>query len=165
MKAIRLILLILIVGGAGLLGYRHHNSTKQKVNPDVTYETRELCYIWNTQEGDTAKLVMAFSGEGGSQVEGSFDYYPVEKDSKSGVFTGTAGPLDRSIMARTATLWWEVSSEGTTLTEELSVIFGDGSASIGFGEMKKKKKGVYVYADRENISYALDMWQTDCEKL
>lgn len=125
-------------------------------------ESRELCYIWNTEAGDSATLRMTLSGEGGKDVKGSFVYKPFEKDSRQGDFVGTAGPLDQQMMARTAQLMWTVSGEGMTNQEELYVIFGDGIASPGFGEMKDRGDGVYVYANPENISYDLNLQQTDC---
>ena len=136
------------------------------IQPEVTtpsVESRELCYIWNTEAGDSATLRMIFSGEGGKDVKVSFVFKPFEKDSKQGNFVGTAGPLDKEMMARTAKLMWNASAEGMTNQEELYVIFGEGVASPGFGEMKDRGDGVYVYANPENISYDLNLQQTDCE--
>lgn len=128
----------------------------------VPQESRELCYIWNTEAGDHATLRMTFTGTGGSVVAGSFDFNPAEKDRKRGPFEGTAGPVDPKAMARTAHLWWHASAEGMTNTEELSVIFGDGTAGVGFGEMKDRGDGTYVYASPDKLSYEPTLQQTDC---
>jgi hypothetical protein len=135
-------------------------STNENVSEEI--EPREICYIWNTEAGDSATLRMEFSGTGGSNVQGRFDFVPAEKDRKTGTIVGTAGPLDQQMMARTAKLWWTASGEGVTNQEELFVIFGEGIASPGFGEMKDRGDGVYVYANPENISYDLNLSQTDC---
>lgn len=125
-------------------------------------EERAICYIWNTEAGDKATLKMVFTGEGGSQVSGYFNYLPAEKDRKVGEFSGTAGVLDQSSMSRTADLIWNSQAEGMTVQEELKVIFGDGIATVGFGEMKDRGDGVYIYANPDAISYSLNLQQTDC---
>lgn len=163
---------IFAVAVLGLMVYVVVDGTKKEIVaelplvPDVvedsSIETRELCYIWNTEAGDSATLRMSLSGAGGKDVKGSFIYKPFEKDSRQGDFVGTAGPLDQQMMARTAKLMWTVSGEGMTNQEELYVIFGEGMASPGFGEMKDRGDGVYVYANPENISYDLNLQQTDC---
>lgn len=137
------------------------NTQEEVVTPTV--ETRELCYVWNTEAGDNATLRMSFSGDGGKNVEGSFVYRPFEKDSRQGSFSGTAGPVDQAMMARAARTLWTVSGEGMTNQEELNIIFGEGMASPGFGEMKDRGDGVYVYANPEKISYDLNFQQVDCE--
>ena len=125
-------------------------------------DARSLCYIWNTEAGDNASLSMTFTGEGGKEVSGFFNWRPAEKDSKVGTFAGTAGTLDKQSMSRTAELWWQAQAEGTTVTEELQVVFGDGSAGVGFGEMRDRGDGVYVYADKSALSYEPTLSQTDC---
>ena len=119
------VVLLLVV--LSYLVVRNQQQTVVKEEPSP--EARSICYIWNTEAGDSASLSMTFTGEGGSVVNGFFNWRPAEKDSKTGAFTGTAGPLDQSSMSRTANLWWEASAEGTTVTEELQVVFGDGSAA------------------------------------
>jgi hypothetical protein len=88
---------------------------------------------------------------------------PAQKDSKQGPFVGTAGSVDPKAMARTAELLWTASGEGITNKEELRIMFGEGIASIGMGEMKlREADGVYVYADPEKIVYSSNLQQTDC---
>lgn len=153
------VVLLLVV--LSYLVVRNQQQTVVKEEPSP--EARSICYIWNTEAGDSASLSMTFTGEGGSVVNGFFNWRPAEKDSKTGAFTGTAGPLDQSSMSRTANLWWEASAEGTTVTEELQVVFGDGSAGVGFGEMRDRGDGVYVYADKSALSYEPTLSQTDCD--
>ncbi|MDQ5961655.1 MAG: hypothetical protein QG669_47 [Patescibacteria group bacterium] len=163
---------ILVIAVIGLMVYLIVTETKTNTIPvdsspvvnvdDSNIEPREICYIWNTEAGDSATLRMKFSGVGGSNVQGQFDFVPAEKDKKTGPIQGIAGPLDQQMMARTAKVMWTASGEGVTNQEELYVIFGEGMASPGFGEMKDRGDGVYVYADPEKISYDLNLQQTDC---
>ena len=125
-------------------------------------ESVDICYIWNTEAGDNASLRMNFSGDNGINVAGSFNFRPSEKDSKTGAFIGTAGSVDPQGMSRKASVIWQASAEGVTNPEELSIIFGEGSASVGFGEMKDRGDGVYVYVNPKSISYSLNLQQTDC---
>lgn len=168
MKTLKLIFVIVVLC---VMLYVVVTSAKPEIVPDIVsnqpateevIEPREICYIWNTEAGDSATLRMTFSGVGGKDVQGRFDFTPAEKDKKTGPIEGTAGPLDQQMMARTAKLWWTASAEGMTNQEELYVIFGEGVASPGFGEMKDRGDGVYVYANPENISYDLNLSQTDC---
>ena len=137
--------------------------TKEVVQEGITPvgEVRELCYIWNTEGGDKASLRMAIDAS--QHVTGSYAWLPAQKDSKQGPFVGTAGSVDPKAMARTAELLWTASGEGITNKEELRIMFGEGIASIGMGEMKlREADGVYVYADPEKIVYSSNLQQTDC---
>lgn len=89
-------------------------------------EPREICYIYNTEARDSARLQMIFTGNGGSQVIGIFKYQASGKSPLIGPISGTAGPLDKQAMARNADLIWQTSK---TTKEKLSVVFGDGSAN------------------------------------
>ncbi len=125
-------------------------------------ETIDICYVWNSEAGDNASLRMSFSGPNGINVSGSFNVRPAEKDSKTGTFVGTAGPVDPQSMSRVASVVWQASAEGMTTAEELSIIFGEGNAVAGFGEMKDRGDGTYVYANPDAISYAPSLQQVDC---
>ena len=57
---------------------------------------------------------------------------------------------------------WETKAEGMTVNEELKIIFGEGTANIGFGEMKDRGDGVYVYANPDKLSYEPNLSDTDC---
>lgn len=141
-------------------------TSNKKVDPVVEItEERALCYAWNTEVGDTATLKMVFSGEGGSQVSGFLDYRPFQKDSKKGAFSGTASVLDRERMSRTASLLWSAEGEGLINQEELNIVFGDGSASVLFGEMVDRGDGVYVYKNPESLTPGIQLSQTDCQNI
>ncbi len=127
-------------------------------NPNL--EARQLCYIWNTEAGDKAQLSMDIRG--GTDVIGELNWLPAEKDKKTGTFAGTAGAVDPYSMSRTFHGFWNTSAEGMTTKEELIIKFGEGTANVGFGEMKDRGDGVYVYAHPESLSYEPNLSQTDC---
>lgn len=100
-----------------------------------------------------------------NKVSGEFHNLPAESDSKIGTFEGAVGPLDQSIMGRRALVWWDSFAEGMNTKEELMIVFGDGSATVGFGEMIDRGDGVYVYKNKNNLYYIEQMGQMDCEFL
>jgi hypothetical protein len=126
---------------------------------DPNIDATQLCYIWNTEAGDKAQLSMDIRAD---QVIGEFNWLPFEKDRKTGIFKGTVGPLNQMEMARTVNGWWETSAEGMKNTEQIIIKFGDGTAGVGFGEMKEDAQGRWVYADPTKLSFAPTLSQTDC---
>jgi hypothetical protein len=161
MKNLKYIFVLVVVILMGVALARYWKTPEQLAVQTPVGETRELCYIWNTEAGDSATLRMAIVD--GTKITGSLNIIPAEKDKKTGHIVGTAGPVDPKMMARTADLIWTASAEGMTNKEELKVIFGEGMATPGFGEMKlRESDGVYVYADPTKISYTLPLQQTDC---
>ena len=135
------------------------NNISENNLEDTNIEARQLCYVWNTESGDSAKLSMDIRGE---NVIGEFYWLPKDKDSKVGVFKGKAGPVDPYKMARTFEGFWEAKAEGVTVTEELQIVFGEGIANVLFGEMVDRGDGVYVYKDKTKLSYEPNLQQTDC---
>lgn len=126
----------------------------------------DMCYYRSesTSSGflDRSWLKLKISGE---NVTGEFQNLPAEKDSKVGKFEGTVGPVNQRTMSRTANVWWNSFAEGMNAKEEFIINFGDGSASVGFGEMIDRGDGVYVYKDKNNLYYQPSMSQIDCEYL
>lgn len=154
-KIILLILVVLILGG---LVY-FLNPQKEKI-PTTIIEKSELvtlCY-----SSDEAWLKINTLGE---KITGEFHNLPLEKDSKIGTFKGEVGPLDPFIMGRKANVWWEAHGEGTIITEELLLEFGEGSATLAFGEMIDRGDGFYIYKDKENLYYIDQLSQIDCASL
>lgn len=135
------------------------NEVGENVWEDPNVTATQLCFIWNTEAGDKAQISMDIRG---NQVIGEFNWVPAEKDSKTGIFEGTISDVDPKMMARTVHALWEASAEGATVMEELKIIVGEGTASPGFGEMRDRGDGVYVYADPDNLSYAPNLSDTDC---
>ncbi len=126
----------------------------------------EMCYQYVKKQpsgfSDKALLKMTLTGTGGTQVTGEYKNLPAEKDSKVGTFTGTVGPMDPAISARTADVWRNSMAEGMTVTEQLKIVFGEGSAVAQFGEMVDRGDGTYVYKDATKLTGGFQMSQTDC---
>jgi len=123
-------------------------------NPNISAE--QLCFIWNTEAGDSMKLSMDIRG---SEVIGEVYFLPAEKDKKTGVFSGV---ITDNFDSATINGWWKAMAEGVTNVEEIKIIIGEGMANVGFGEMKDRGDGVYIYANPENLSYEPNLSQTDC---
>jgi hypothetical protein len=126
----------------------------------------EMCYYRSTKTDrgfyDVAWIKLNILGE---KITGEFKNLPAESDSKVGAFEGNVGPLDQKLMGRRANVWWDSTAEGMNVKEELEIIFGEGSATVGFGEMIDRGDGVYVYKNKTNLYYIDQMNQIDCEML
>jgi hypothetical protein len=173
LKKISIVLFIVFLIVAGVFFFKNQKaispdvSDKEIQNQQVSAgETRSLCYLYSKKTDrnfyDAAWLRLDLNGE---KVTGEFYNLPAEKDTKVGKFSGTVGALDQQKMARTADVWWDSLGEGMKVTEELLIDFGDGSASVGFGEMVDRGDGVYIYKDKSNITYRTDLNQIACEDL
>lgn len=125
-----------------------------------------LCFYAETPTGrglfDVALLKMNLVGD---TVTGEFRNIPAEKDSKVGTFEGTVSAVDPIVMARTANVWWDSLAEGMHVTEELKIIFGEGNAQAGFGEMIDRGDGAYIYKDVSKIVYGKTMTDVACSDL
>ncbi len=150
-------------------------NTKEPVavtpEPDLTPSAQpiEMCFHYEktlpSGFSDRAILKMSITGPGGTRVIGEYKNLPGEKDSKVGTFTGAIGPMDPKISARTADVLWNSIAEGMTVTEQLKIIFGEGSAVALFGEMVDQGDGTYGYKDAGNLTPGFQMSQGDCANL
>ena len=143
------------------------NKKPLAINPEPQpIQPIEMCYHYSKKQpsgfSDKAILKMTLTGTGGSQVTGEYKNLPAEKDSKVGTFTGTVGPMDPKISARTADVWWNSMAEGMTVTEQLKIVFGEGSAVAKFGEMIDRGDGTYIYKDPTHLTNGFQMSQVDC---
>lgn len=131
-----------------------------------TTETRSLCYyrsdLTKNNFYDKAWLKLNITGD---KVTGEFQHLPAETDSKVGKFEGTLDPLNQESMSRSSAVWWDSMAEGMEVKEELTIKWGDGSATVGFGEMTDRGDGVYVYKNKDNLYWIKSMDQIDCESL
>lgn len=125
-----------------------------------------MCYQYTKQTAggltDRAWLKMNIDG---TKVTGEYQNLPAEKDSKAGTFTGTVGAMDPNISARTADVMWKSMAEGMTVTEQLKIQFGEGSAVALFGEMVDRGDGTYLYKDVTKLTSGFQMSQIDCEQM
>jgi hypothetical protein len=132
------------------------NQNSIVVEPDMSVR---VCFIRNTEDGGSANIAMKIIGD---TVTGNFDLKPAEKDQKMGMFEGTISSTD-TIGTRIASVWWDASSEGVQMTEELKIKINDSIAAPGFGAMKDRGDGTLVYASPESIVYEPNLSLVDCE--
>ncbi|MFA6386240.1 MAG: hypothetical protein WCW04_00505 [Candidatus Paceibacterota bacterium] len=171
-KTVVIVMLASVVVIAVILNITNNKKPAIKIeNKDNTTtvtakEPIEMCYYRadKTNRGfyDRAWLKLSILDE---KISGEFYNLPAESDSKVGDFTGSVGPLDQAIMARHADVWWNSRAEGMEVKEQLAIQFGDGSATVGFGEMIDRGDGVYVYKDASKLYWIEGMSQTDCDSI
>lgn len=139
-------------------------TTKPQPKDTSTFETPtqslKQCYIWNTEAGDSATLILSIKD---TNVEGSFTFLPAEKDSKRGILTGTLSALSGDSATRTIYGWWNVLAEGMNSKEEILITLTGKTAAVGFGEMKEKDDGSFVYVDVNKLSYQPVLQETSCD--
>ncbi|MDQ3245198.1 MAG: hypothetical protein M3P22_02565 [bacterium] len=160
---------VLVVLVFGILFYKLGFGPKSDTeNKDVTINPIQLCfakYGTPNERGSADEYTLRLSIKG-TEANGELNMLPAEKDSKVGTFVGTVSVLDQqSISARHADLVWDTRAEGQSAKEQLTIIFGEGTASIGFGEMVQGAGGVYLYKDPTKISYNLDLTDVSCSDL
>jgi hypothetical protein len=168
-----ILLMILVAGALTLIlsGGEKEPVIDPVIIPEEIVETPpviSLCFYKETPAEfdsslfDTASLRMNLSG---GNVTGEFKNFPAQTDSNFGAFEGTVTPVIPEMMARIADVWWNSQSEGMTTKRELRIIFGEGTASVGFGELSDRGDGVYVYTDKENIETWVELTDVACSDL
>ncbi|MDQ5931020.1 MAG: hypothetical protein QG674_186 [Patescibacteria group bacterium] len=135
-------------------------STQNTATFETPTEVSKQCYIWNTEAGDSATLILSIKD---TNVEGSFTFLPAEKDSKRGILTGTLSALSGDSGTRTVYGWWSVLAEGMNSKEEILITLSGKTAAVGFGEMKQKDDGSFVYVDVTKLSYQPVLQETSCD--
>jgi hypothetical protein len=129
----------------------------------ATPQPVKLCFYGATKTNSgLSDVSLAVLNISGNQVTGKFNYLPAEKDRKIGTFSGTVGAVDKIAMARTADVIWNVSAEGMTAQEQLRIVFGEGTAQAGFGEMVQGENTIWNYKDVSKLSYGQIMTDVDC---
>ncbi len=128
-----------------------------EVNPIPTPKIVELCFYTETPTMDSNYVDAAWLRMNlqGGVVTGEFYNIPAQKDRNVGTFEGTVTPVIPEMMVRIADVWWDAMSEGMITKQELRIMFGEGTASVGYGTLVDRGDGVYVYSDKENMTY----WQ------
>lgn len=174
LKQIIILLIIVIIIGAITLSIIGNKKAEAPVAEepmqDIVVEVKEsveICYYLskktNTGLYDVSWLRLSILDK---KINGEFRNLPAEKDSKVGSIEGAiTGALDPQIMGRKEVVWWNSFAEGMNVKEELAITWGDGSASVGYGEMVDRGDGVYVYKDKTKIYYQEQMNQMDCTSM
>lgn len=151
MKKSQIIFTILVIVAIAL-GYIYYKPAERA---SVAYS--KSCYIWNTEAGDSAQLIVE---KNDSTVIGTYKFALAEKDARSATFYGTYISIgeDAGLISAQS----QVSQEGVSNQEELNISLAGDIASIGFGEMKDNGSGIYIYTNPEDISYDIPLQKTDC---
>ncbi|MFA6999792.1 MAG: hypothetical protein WC241_01615 [Candidatus Paceibacterota bacterium] len=163
MKKILIYLAIFIIVVVAIFVYLSKNKKLEIAQNLPVSKSIGMCYQYSkeTSRGfvDRVWLQMNISG---SNVTGEYQSLLAEKDSKVGKFSGTVGPMDPKISGRIADVWWDSEGEGMSVTEQLKIEFGEGSAVTLGGEMIDRGDGTYVYKDANQIASGPQMSQIDC---
>lgn len=139
-------------------------------NVEIENKVVDLCFAEFGEQNerglaDKYTLRMSIDNEK-NEVTGELKFLPAEKDSKVGEFSGTISEVDKMMMARTVNAWWETLGEGMEATEELKIVFGEGIANVGLGEMVyNEMESVYEYKDLEKLNYSLELTDVACSEL
>ena len=160
------ILLIIVMVVLFLLQGKRVKDEPIVINEEIPSNTISLCFYKKdvSPNGPVGRYTLRMNLSG-DKVDGELKFLPSEKDSKVGKFNGSVSALDQMLMGRRISAMWDTMAEGMNTTEELKIIFGEGTASIGFGEMVDRGDGVYVYKNPEAITYSLDMSDIACDDL
>ncbi len=162
-KAISILFFTLFLIGAIVFSFQKQKNEflpPQEIAQQVPAAPENRCYEWSTPAGDRATLHLTIDEV--TDLTGSFNWLPAEKDSKTGIFEGVRAEETAEDGLSTAELWWHTKAEGTTATEQLFVRFNDTKAEAGFGEMKDRGDGTFVYADLMAVSYVPVMEAVAC---
>ncbi len=171
-KLKELLFLIIIITGVVLFFVQEFGH--KEVAPSLIVETPvvnmvDLCFAnfgTSNEIGFYDKYTLRMSLNNTEKtVSGELKLLPAEKDSKVGKFEGSVSDVDDVLMARKINAMWDTMAEGMNTKEELKIIFGEGVASIGFGEMEDRGDGVYVYKYPESIQYNLELSDVACEEI
>ncbi len=166
-KIVRNVILLIIVVVILLLLQGKRVKDEPKVPDDeIPSNVISLCFYKKdvSPNGPMGRYTLRMNLSG-DKVDGELKFLPAEKDSKVGKFVGSVSALDQMLMGRRISAMWDTMAEGMNTTEELKIIFGEGTADVGFGEMTDRGDGVYVYKNPEAITYSLDMSDIGCENL
>lgn len=164
MKKILIYIVLFIAIIIGIVFFVLKN--KEKDVSVIPKEPISMCYQYSkeTSRGFVDRVWLQMNIRG-SNVTGEYQSLLAEKDSKVGKFSGTVGPMDPKISGRIADVWWDSEGEGMSVTEQLKIEFGEGSAVALGGEMMDRGDGTYVYKDATQIASGPQMSQIDCESL
>jgi hypothetical protein len=154
----RVIIFIVLLAAFLLIGLTTSAPKPASLVPSIVSE--RSCYVWNTDNGDLATIVLTTAGE---SAAGTIAVLPAEKDKKTGDFTATvSNPTPETAVIHG---WWNTIAEGVTVKEEVIITTDTSTAAVGFGEMKAQADGSYVYADTEALSFTPVLQKTDCSNL
>lgn len=132
-------------------------------------EPISLCFVKYGEKQESGfydKFTLRMNLDNANQtVTGYLKILPAEKDASLGSFEGSVTPVDRYSMSRTIDSVWTREGEGRTEKSQLRIIFGEGTANIGFGAMKENPDGSYSYEDLTKVDYSTTLSDYSCSDL
>jgi hypothetical protein len=166
-KTILIVIILLLLVVLAFLFIKNKIEGDKITPPDTSLNTdvpskvtnEQLCYIWNTEAGDRAKLSIDIRGD---KATGTFYWLLAKNEPKTGIFIGTVSPVDTKTMKQSITALWDSKKGTKTTKEELVIIFGKGIANVGFGPMKDRGDGVLTYTNPAKLSFEPNLQQTNC---
>ncbi len=165
-----IISLIVIVALVVFFVVSKNSKNKQAQNTD-TQQFTSFCYYQETglENGlkDTSwlRLENSFQQTGINTLRGEYHNLPAEKDSKIGSFAGEYILDETDPAFLKAMMLWQAQAEGASVLEELAIMFNPEEVKIGFGEMKDRGDGIYVYVDKNIIVFSQTLPAIPCEEL
>lgn len=138
----------------------------EPVDEVVVSQPISLCFVKFSEKQESGfydKFTLRMNLDNTNKtVTGYLKLLPAEKDSAIGSFEGSVSAVDPYAMARTIDAWWTREGEGRTEKSQLRIIFGEGTANIGFGAMKENPNGSYSYEDLEKVDYSMTLNDYSC---
>lgn len=163
-----IILVFVILAIVGIIWF--FNSKDQKIIPQINDPKLEktdnlisLCFYRSTiNENGLYGTAYLKSNILNSKINGEFYHLPAETDSKIGDFEGEITEGEEESIAK---VWWNSLAEGMNIKEELIIKINKEGSTVGFGEMKDRGDGVYIYKDSSNLYYIDNMPKIECSVL
>jgi len=170
--AMKKIIISLIVIVALVIFFVVSKNTKdnQAQNTDAQQFT-SFCYYQETalenglKDKAWLRLENSFQETGINTLRGEYQNLPAEKDKKIGNFAGEYILDETDPTFLKAMMLWQSQAEGMSVLEELAIVFNPEEVKIGFGEMKDRGDGIYIYGDKNAITYPQTLPAISCEEL
>ncbi len=174
-KKILIIILIILIIGAVLLTINFKSVPKASIDPQIVEpivsnkEPINYCYFRENKVASTGYYdkVWLKIQQNGVNLTGEFHDLPAESDSKVGDFSAKITPIanEKEDATKTNFVWWNSRAEGMETKEELIIKWQANDATVGYGEMVDRGDSVYVYKDKNNLTFIKAIPQIDCTKL
>lgn len=159
-------MLIIVIGIVIFFVVSRGNTTTEQ-----TENFSSLCYYQETplenglRDKSWLRIEDTLEETGMNTLRGEFYNIPAEKDTKVGTFAGEYMLDEADPMFIKAMTLWQSQAEGATVLEELAIKFNSQEVLIGFGEMKDRGDGIYVYTDKNAIAFTQTIPVVSCEEL
>lgn len=157
---ILIVIILIIIGGVWFLN-SNYKDQKSITPPQNSNDLIYRCFYRSTQNEDGFyNIAYLKSSILEDKIRGDFYHLPAETDSKVGSFEGEISKKDDGELS--SKVWWNSFAEGMSIKEELVIKLKENTATVGFGEMKDRGDGVYIYKNPLDLYYIENMPEIDC---